>query len=95
VVGAEALVRWQHPERGMVPPGEFIPLAEENGLIVPLGDWVLRNACRQIREWQERGYRVPTVSVNVSSHQFRQGNLTGVVRRILDDAAVDTAKLCL
>ena len=95
VIGAEALVRWQHPERGMVPPGEFIPLAEENGLIVPLGDWVLREACRQVTAWQKAGLRVPRVSVNVSSHQFRQGDLTKVVRRILDESNVETSYVCL
>ena len=95
VVGAEVLVRWQHPERGMVPPGEFIPLAEENGLIVPLGEWVLKTACRQIREWQQAGYRVPTVSVNVSSHQFRQGDLTTVVDGILQNAGIDSRSVCL
>ena len=95
IVGAEVLVRWQHPERGMVPPGEFIPLAEENGLIVPLGEWVLRNACSQIREWQQAGYRVPCVSVNVSSHQFRQGDLTEVVWSVLENAGVDSRHVCL
>jgi diguanylate cyclase (GGDEF)-like protein len=95
VVGAEVLVRWQHPERGMVPPGEFIPLAEENGLIVPLGEWVLRAACRQAIAWQAAGYRVPRVSVNVSSQQFRHGDLTQVVRRILDETALDSRHVCL
>ena len=95
VVGAEVLVRWQHPERGMIPPGEFIPLAEENGLIVPLGEWVLREACRQTRAWQLAGYRVPRVSVNVSSHQFRQDDLTHVVRRILEESSVDSRFVCL
>jgi EAL domain-containing protein (putative c-di-GMP-specific phosphodiesterase class I) len=79
----------------MVPPGEFIPLAEENGLIVPLGEWVLRNACRQIRTWQEAGLRVPCVSVNVSSHQFRQGDLTSVVGGVLSDEGVDSRHVCL
>ena len=95
IVGAEALVRWQHPERGMVPPGEFIPLAEENGLIVPLGEWVLKNACNQIRAWQQAGYEVPCVSVNVSSHQFRQGDLTSVVDGVLEKAGIDSGSVCL
>ena len=87
VVGAEALVRWQHPDRGLVPPFEFIPLAEENGLIVPLGEWVMRAACKQIKIWQTAGGSVPRVAVNVSSHQFRQGDLTAFVRRVLDETS--------
>jgi diguanylate cyclase (GGDEF)-like protein len=95
VVGAEVLVRWQHPERGLVPPGEFISLAEENGLIVPLGNYVLRAACRQLKAWQDAGYRVPRVSINVSSHQFRQGDLTSVVDAALSEAGVDSRDVCL
>jgi diguanylate cyclase (GGDEF)-like protein len=95
VVGAEALVRWQHPDRGLVPPGEFISLAEENGLVVPLGNWVLRTACKQIRAWHDAGYRVPIVSVNVSSHQFRQGDLPAVVGTALDGAGIDSRSVCL
>jgi diguanylate cyclase (GGDEF)-like protein len=83
VVGAEALVRWQHPERGLVPPVEFIPLAEENGLIVPLGEWVMRAACKQSREWRASGRRVVPIAVNVSSHQFRQTDLVTIVQDIL------------
>ena len=95
VIGAEALVRWQHPVRGLVPPGEFIPLAEENGLVVPLGNWVFREACRQSRAWHSAGCHVPRISVNVSSHQFRQGNLAALLGRILADAGADPQHLTL
>jgi diguanylate cyclase (GGDEF)-like protein len=81
--GAEALVRWIHPERGMIPPNDFIPLAEENGLIVPLGTWVLREACRQTKEWRDAGRNVPRVAVNVSSHQFRERRLPETVAEAL------------
>lgn len=72
VFGAEALVRWNHPTRGLVPPSDFIPLAEETGLIVPLGDWILREACRQCRAWQDDGLEPVVVSVNVSARQFKE-----------------------
>jgi diguanylate cyclase (GGDEF)-like protein/PAS domain S-box-containing protein len=70
IVGAEALVRWKHPERGMVPPGEFIPLAEETGLIVQVGTWVLEAACRQARAWQDAGLPVTKIAVNLSARDF-------------------------
>ncbi|QKE65231.1 EAL domain-containing protein [Aquipseudomonas campi] len=82
---AEALVRWRHPELGLVPPGDFIPLAEETGLIAPLGEFVLRQACRQAREWQAQGLVELRVSVNLSVHQLRQGNLVNLVRQVLDE----------
>src|ERR1043166_595810 len=84
LTGAEALLRWQHPERGFVGPQDFIPAAEESGLIVPLGNWVLEAACRQINAWQEAGLEPPRISVNVSSHQFRDHHLADTVRRALD-----------
>jgi diguanylate cyclase (GGDEF)-like protein/PAS domain S-box-containing protein len=78
LMGFEALVRWQHPERGMVPPNEFIPMAEENGLVIPLGRWILYESCRQMREWQNNNpwAKSLTVSINLSCKQFLQSDLT-------------------
>jgi len=88
VVGLEALVRWQHPETGLVPPGQFIPIAEERGLIVPIGDWVLREACRQNRAWQEAGLVSVPVGVNVSALQFRQPDFPDKVAAVLSDTGL-------
>lgn len=85
VCGFEALVRWQHPDAGLTPPAEFIPVAEETGLIVPLGEWVLGEALRQNRCWQEAGYPQLPVSVNLSPRQFRQKGLVDTVKRMLAD----------
>ncbi|SMC40770.1 putative bifunctional diguanylate cyclase/phosphodiesterase [Sporomusa malonica] len=86
--GIEALVRWQHPKRGLVPPLDFIPLAEETGLIVPIGEWVLRTACAQNKAWQDAGYPPVVVSVNLSGRQFRQPNFTGMVSQVLIDTGL-------
>lgn len=85
VIGVEALLRWNHPERGMVSPGEFIPLAEETGLIVPIGKWVLINACKQLKEWQAEGHMEMSVSVNLSGRQFDEDGLVSMVEGILKD----------
>jgi diguanylate cyclase (GGDEF)-like protein len=95
VVGAEALVRWRHPARGLVQPGEFIPIAEENGLIVPLSEWVIRAACRQIKAWQSSGCDVPRISVNVSSQQFQRTHLAAVIGAILDETGAEARYLCV
>src|ERR1700676_2460934 len=71
ITGVEALLRWRHPERGLIPPAEFIPIAESSGLIVPIGRWVLREACMQAREWQVAGLPPIGVAVNISSVEFR------------------------
>jgi diguanylate cyclase (GGDEF)-like protein len=85
IVGVEALVRWQHPQLGLVPPLDFIPLAEETGLILPIGEWVLREACRQNREWQNKGLNKIRVGVNISARQFQQQDLAETVIRILEE----------
>lgn len=82
--GAEALVRWQHPERGLVPPSEFIPLAENTGLILPVGEWMIRNVCRQQRAWLDAGLQILPVAVNLSALQFRQENLAQLIRDELE-----------
>ncbi len=89
IVGMEALVRWQHPERGMIPPREFIPLAEETGVIVPLGEWVLRTACVQNKSWQQAGLPPLRVAVNLSARQFQEPNLVEVVAGVLEETCLD------
>jgi len=93
----EALVRWQHPERGLIMPSDFIPIAEETGLIVPLGEWVLEEVCRQAREWSDTGLLTPdvTISLNLSGRQFRQPDLVRRVADALSAAGVDPSRLTL
>jgi diguanylate cyclase (GGDEF)-like protein/PAS domain S-box-containing protein len=96
VTGAEVLVRWKHPERGMVSPAEFIPLAEETGLILPLGHWVLETACRQLAKWAAQPEMANlTVAVNVSAHQFRQADFVDQVLAVLKDTGADPRRLKL
>jgi len=93
VVGSEALLRWNHPELGLVPPGRFISIAEDSGLIVELGEWVLRQACRQAAAWRESGKCDLPVAVNLSAVQFRRGNLPQIIGRALTDARLDPSRL--
>ncbi|WP_318153740.1 putative bifunctional diguanylate cyclase/phosphodiesterase [Paenibacillus vietnamensis] len=88
MVGVEALVRWEHPERGTLTPGLFIPIAEETGLIYELGTWVLREACRQMRQWHNEGGPLIPVSVNLSSQQFHQRRLAEYVMDILKETGL-------
>jgi len=89
IFGCEALLRWNQPELGMVSPAKFIPLAEETGLIVPIGEWVVRTACLQNKAWQNAGLPFVTVAVNISARQFREKNLVQVVAKILAEAGLD------
>ncbi|MFD2084227.1 bifunctional diguanylate cyclase/phosphodiesterase [Brevibacillus brevis] len=85
MIGVEALVRWNHPTKGMLSPGVFIPIAEETGLIYEIGTWVLREACRQMKQWHDKGGPLIPVSVNLSSHQFHQRNLVQYIKNILEE----------
>lgn len=93
VVGVEALVRWHHPVRGLIPPAEFIPVAEESGLIQPLGHWVLLTACRQVRAWLDAGIDMGEMAVNISAQQFRQPQFIQSVQTILSETRVPAERL--
>src|SRR5688572_26635944 len=95
IAGAEALLRWEVSDLGMMPPSEFIPVAEESGLIVPLGEWVLRTACQQNKEWQKRGLPRLTVSVNLSGRQFHHQDLVEKVMGALRESGLDPSCLDL
>jgi diguanylate cyclase (GGDEF)-like protein/PAS domain S-box-containing protein len=87
-IGMEALLRWHHPELGMIPPAKFIPVAEESGLIVPIGEWVLRTACRQISAWRAAGLPAIKVAVNLSARQFREAKLLDTIQSILEECGL-------
>lgn len=93
LTGAEALLRWRHPRRGLVPPGDFIPVLEELGLVVDVGDWVISEACRQLKTWHQNKVRVPKVSVNISARQFSDGQLGTRIATILKDTGLPPACL--
>lgn len=93
LTGAEALLRWQHPQRGLVPPNDFIPVLEELGLVVQVGDWVLRESCRQLAEWHQAKVRVPKISVNLSARQFAEGDLDRRIASIIQDSGIPPACL--
>lgn len=93
LVGMEALLRWKHRELGMISPAEFIPLAEETGLIVPIGSWVLNDACKQTRKWQLAGYPPVRMSVNVSAVQFNRNDFTSIVQEALQTSQLDPGYL--
>jgi EAL domain-containing protein (putative c-di-GMP-specific phosphodiesterase class I) len=94
IVGAEALLRWRHPQRGMIPPGVFIALAEETGLILDIGSWVLDEACRQVRAWRDAGFDMPPIAVNLSARQFDE-HLPARVQEVLDRHGVTPRQLML
>ncbi|MGE6792597.1 bifunctional diguanylate cyclase/phosphodiesterase [Pseudomonas guineae] len=93
LTGAEALLRWQHPQRGLVPPDAFIPVLEELGLVVQVGDWVLRESCRQLAEWRQANIRVPKISVNLSARQFAEGDLHQRIALILEQSGIPANSL--
>ncbi len=93
IIGAEALIRWQHPEMGMVPPDRFISLAEERQLIVPIGEWVLRTACGQMALWREKGYPLNLMAVNVAGPQITQTDLVSLVREVLKESCLEPRHL--
>ncbi len=93
IVGMEALIRWQHPDLGLILPARFIPLAEETGLIIPIGEWVFRTACAQNKAWQDAGLPAVIVSVNLSARQFRQKDLGKILSRILAETGLDAQYL--
>jgi diguanylate cyclase (GGDEF)-like protein len=89
ITGAEALLRWIHPTRGFVPPGQFIPVAEDCGLILPIGNWVLREACKQAKDWLDAGLPLGTMAVNISAMEFRNENFLSGIFQILKDTGLD------
>lgn len=95
MIGVEALIRWHHPEKGLIAPSEFIPIAEETNLITRIGAWVIRTACQQMKSWEANGLNLEHVAINVSSRQFRQNDFVETVQAIIADIGVNPGKLML
>lgn len=95
IVGMEALVRWNHPEEGLISPGKFIPLAEETRLIVPIGEWILQTACQQLKRWHDAGYDWLYISINVSTRQFREPDFVTTVERVLKSTGLNPNRVKL
>jgi diguanylate cyclase (GGDEF)-like protein/PAS domain S-box-containing protein len=93
IIGMEALIRWHHPKMGFISPGKFIPIAEETGIIITIGEWVLRRACQQNKQWIDAGYRPMRVSVNVSALQFQQPTFVNMVSNVLQETGLDPCYL--
>lgn len=93
IIGVEALIRWMHPERGLIPPIDFIPMSEETGMIIPIGEWVMRTACWQNKSWQEMGYTPFTVAINLSVKQFIHQDLISTVDRVLKETGLEAQYL--
>ncbi|RXT02881.1 bifunctional diguanylate cyclase/phosphodiesterase [Ammoniphilus sp. CFH 90114] len=93
IIGAEALIRWNHPEWGMVSPGEFIPLSEETGLIIPIGEWIIREVCRQVKDWKAQGLPLIPISINISAKRFMQRDFITEIKQLLDDYDLDGPQL--
>ena len=95
LIGVEALVRWHHPKKGILLPMDFIPLAEETGLIVPIGEWIIATACRQNKAWQEKGIPPFTISVNIATRQFMQPNFIAMIKKILKKTKLEAKYLAV
>ncbi|NTV89246.1 MAG: EAL domain-containing protein [Clostridiales bacterium] len=93
IEGFEALIRWQHPTKGLLTPADFIQITEETGLIIPIGEWVLRTACQQVREWEEKGYGKLSMAVNLSARQFRQADMVERICEIVSETGIDMRDL--
>ncbi len=95
LVSMEALLRWQHSEKGSIPPSRFIPIAEDTGLILPLGEWVMNSVCKQINDWENKGYNVPKIAINISAKQFRQKTFFNQIEHILEKSNITANHIIL
>lgn len=91
LTGAEALIRWNHKELGLVPPDEFIPMAESNGLIIPIGRWIMKQACSQVKTWQEAGFDIDRIGVNVAGQQIQNSDIVETVKDVLKETKLEPA----